>query len=111
MEYLESKSVLKPHLVSHEIQTLKGDAKIEVKVSQERAFEQKALPANQKPSFQNPLSMVPDMGSLGDFAKVVRTVKYLATKQQQGLYPQEPGLFLRRPLTLQKGKLYQLTSA
>ncbi|CAE7356157.1 unnamed protein product [Symbiodinium sp. CCMP2592] len=111
LEYLETKGVIKPFFVSHELKVSNSDPKFALSTTESCAFEKKTLPANQQANFSNALSML-DLEALGKEqtpnVSVSHRLKYLDNKQQTGIYPQKPGLFLKKRLLIASGKLYRL---
>ena len=111
LEYLEGKGVVKPFFVSHELKVQDGDPKFALRSTEPCSFEKKDVPANQQACYQNALSMM-DLKALQSEQTVnvfvQHRLKFLDNKQQTGIYPQKPGLFLKKRLLIASGQLYRL---
>lgn len=108
LNYLEVKGIVNPDFVAHTVTALREkEGEYEIKATEECAFEMKKLPNNQTATHQNALSLF-DWQSLGDMVTVRMRLKYIESKTATGIFPQKPGLFVTKPVSIQAGKLYQL---
>ncbi|CAE7903089.1 unnamed protein product, partial [Symbiodinium necroappetens] len=83
----------------------------DIKATEEWAFELKKLPANQKANENNAASLLTDLKfpDVSDYLVARKRMKYMDTKQQVGIFPQKPGIFLKGDVTVKQGKLYPLS--